>query len=353
MAEKNTPRSGSMAYYPRVRSRVNRPMIRSAKSEAKEAKVLTFMGYKAGMTHIMGKDSYKNSPSHKQEIFVPVTVIEVPKMKVMGYRAYIKNDEKSQIAALTDVLSKKFDKHVVKKVKNLETTGKKKKTVKKAEKDASKIVKENKDKIVDVRLLTYTQPSQAGSSKKTPDIVELLLSGTVDQKLEFAASKLDQEVGINDVFQENEFVDVKGITKGKGMAGPVKRFGVKVQRPKAKKRRIVGCISPWHPATVAYTTPRAGEMGYHSRTEFNKKIMRIDSDPEKINPKGDFLKYGQIKGDYVLVSGSVPGAAKRAVAFRHAIRPHNEHKYEIEEISYVSQASKQWWWIKWKQKLFQ
>ena len=37
----------------------------------------------------------------------------------------------------------------------------------------------------------------------------------------------------------------------------------------------VACIGAWHPSRIQYTVPRAGQKGYHHRTEINKKIYRI------------------------------------------------------------------------------
>jgi len=46
-----------------------------------------------------------------------------------------------------------------------------------------------------------------------------------------------------------------------------------------KKRHIgyrrVGCIGSWHPARVRSTVARTGQLGYHHRTELNKKVYRI------------------------------------------------------------------------------
>merc|ERR1711971_510994 len=44
-----------------------------------------------------------------------------------------------------------------------------------------------------------------------------------------------------------------------------------MDRPGSK----VACIGAWHPSRIQYTVPRAGQKGYHHRTEINKKIYRI------------------------------------------------------------------------------
>lgn len=37
----------------------------------------------------------------------------------------------------------------------------------------------------------------------------------------------------------------------------------------------MACIGAWHPSRVSFTVARAGQKGYHHRTEMNKKIYRI------------------------------------------------------------------------------
>jgi large subunit ribosomal protein L3 len=84
----------------------------------------------------------------------------------------------------------------------------------------------------------------------------------------------------------------------------------------------------------------AGQMGYHQRTEYNKRILKIGNNGEEIVPKGGFLHYGVIKNNYVLVKGTVQGPAKRMVVLRGAIRE-PEDKFGLPEITYISTESKQ------------
>jgi large subunit ribosomal protein L3 len=68
--------------------------------------------------------------------------------------------------------------------------------------------------------------------------------------------------------------------------------------------------------------------------------MRIAStEDHSITPAGGFLHYGEVKSDYILVKGSVPGPAKRLIRFRDALRS-NEEQHPL-EITYVSTRSKQ------------
>lgn len=91
-----------------------------------------------------------------------------------------------------------------------------------------------------------------------------------------------------------------------------------------------------------WTVPMAGQMGYHQRTEYNKKILRIGDakDAGDINPAGGFVKYGLVKNDFIMVKGSLPGPSKRLVMLRKAVRPHGKHD-DAPEISFISTASQQ------------
>lgn len=49
----------------------------------------------------------------------------------------------------------------------------------------------------------------------------------------------------------------------------------KLPRKTHKGLRKVACIGAWHPSRVQFSVARAGQKGYHHRTEINKKIYRI------------------------------------------------------------------------------
>jgi len=123
-------------------------------------------------------------------------------------------------------------------------------------------------------------------------------------------------------------LDVLGVTKGKGYTGVTKRFGVKkLPRKSHRGLRKVGCIGSWHPTKVSYTVGRAGQSGYHHRTETNKKVYRIgqgersgvsnnastenDLTAKNITPMGGFPHYGVVKDDYLMLKGCCVGTKKR------------------------------------------
>jgi hypothetical protein len=85
----SAPRHGSLGFLPRKRTRKHRGSIRSFPHESgdqsKVAPRLTaFLGYKAGMTHVLRDVSRPGSKLDKKEAVEAVTIIECPPMVVVG-----------------------------------------------------------------------------------------------------------------------------------------------------------------------------------------------------------------------------------------------------------------------------
>jgi large subunit ribosomal protein L3 len=85
----------------------------------------------------------------------------------------------------------------------------------------------------------------------------------------------------------------------------------------------------------------AGKMGFHTRTEINKLVIKIDADPSKVNAKGGFVRYGLVRNPYLLVKGSIPGPEKRFIKFTKAVRPDLRIPAQPPAIQYLSISSKQ------------
>lgn len=311
MAKYHKPRSGSTGYSPRVRAKKETPSV-SNYVPSDEAVAQGFLCYKAGMTHILAKDLDKNSPTHNQDIQIPVTVLDCPPLTVFGYRVYINGY--NCIEPLTDIYSDKLDKdlaramQVPKEVKNT---------------DKEKKITEQMENVVKIVLLVHTQPKKSGIGKKKPSVMELGIGGDVAAQLAYAKDMLGKEMSIKDIFNETDFIDIIAVTTGRGFQGPIKRWGIKKQKRKAKRgghERHVGSIGGWKPANLSWLTPMAGQTGYHNRTELNKYIIKVGEKGEEVTPQGGFINYGVVKGEYLLIKGSVPGPKKRAVALRKAIR---------------------------------
>ena len=152
--------------------------------------------------------------------------------------------------------------------------------------------------------------------------------------MKYAQEILGKEIKLSDVFKEGDVVDVIAVSKGKGFQGPMKRFGVRGQGRKAQQmQRHTSPLGQNEPGKVRHTVPQAGQMGFGKRTEVNKRILKIT---EGFDIKGDFLNYGKVKGSCILLDGSVPGAKKRLIRLRFAMRPRKTYPIDIKYISNVS-----------------
>ncbi|MET1124751.1 MAG: 50S ribosomal protein L3 [Archaeoglobaceae archaeon] len=325
------PRRGSLGFSPRKRAKSIIPRIRSW-PDCGEVRLQGFAGYKAGMTHVVMIDDRRNSPTYGEEIVVPVTVIETPPMKVAGIRLYSKTQYGLQIAG--EVWANGLDGFLARRLQ-----------LPKKEPDVEKLRRiVESGNVAEVRVITYTQPYLiTGVPKKVPDVMEQRVGGEVGEAFEYAVSKLGKEVTVFEVFNEGALIDVIAVTKGKGFEGPVKRWGVitlDAKHARSSKHRRVGTLGPWTPKKVRWTVPQAGQMGFHQRTEYNKRILKIGENGEEITPEGGFLHYGVVRSHYVLVSGSVPGPVKRLVRMRDAIRP-PDVQFDGVNILYISTTSKQ------------
>ena len=330
--KKHAPRHGSLAYLPRGRAKRTVGRIRFWPKVEEGPTMLGFMGYKAGMTHILMVEDKPGSMNLGKEVSHPATILDVPPIIVFAIRAYVKNQYGLQTfteAWMKDP-PKDFDRALVL-PEHFNTE------------ESLKKIEEALDQIAEVRLLAATQPRLTGVPKKKPDIMEIKVDGgSIQEQIEYSKTLLGKNVSVTDVFKEGRFVDVIAITKGKGFQGPVKRWGVKILPRKSRKtKRGVACIGPWRPPRVLYTVPRAGQMGYHQRTEYNKRILKIGIDGKKVTPKGGFLKYGPVNGTYIIVDGSLPGPVKRLIRLRHPARPPKKAPESPPNITYISLESMQ------------
>ena len=105
---------------------------------------------------------------------------------------------------------------------------------------------------------------------------------------------LGKTVTPEEVFKDGQYIDIAGSNSGKGLQGPVKRWGVTILQAKGRKtKRGIATLGPWNPHHLMYSVPRAGQMGYHQRIEFNKRILKIGKDGKEVNVKGGFIRYGE------------------------------------------------------------
>ncbi|MFX1588533.1 MAG: 50S ribosomal protein L3 [Promethearchaeota archaeon] len=333
--KKHAPRHGSLAFLPRKRASNAKGRIRHWLDKPESLNFLGFAGFKAGMTHITYIEDQKNSPYFGKELMKPVTVIEIPPLILIGIRIY--NEDEYGKYVIGELYTKEINQYLKRKINTPDFEKYDFKNIKKS-------ITESINEFSEIRGIFQTQPYLTSLPRKKPDIIEIKLNsnGNPNKEFKFAISNLGNEIRARDVLEEGELIDVIAVTKGKGFQGPVKRFGIKIlTRKNSKIRRAVACIGPWHPARVLYTVPRPGQLGYHQRTEYHKRIMLIGENEEEINPKGGFIRYGKVKGDYLLLLGSIPGPKKRLIRIRKTIRPLKSFTIKTPEITFISRESQQ------------
>ena len=323
MGSTSKPKAGSKGFYPRVRAKSIVPKFNTFKDES-GVKVQNFFGYKAGMHQVFGVNKHKGSPYNGIKVRIPVTVIEVPKLTVTGLRFYKGKVGKT---ALKEFLFKKFLSKNIDKTNSTLRKGKDKDI-----KEMDDFFNLNKEIISNVVILAETNPAEAGLPKKKSEIVEIYLSGKVEEQMVFIKDKLGKALTVDDFSKESAPLDVTAVSIGKGFQGVIKRFGVKRRHHKSQKgARKVGSIGPWHPPLIMWTAPMPGQMGFHTRTILNCKYVG-KCDFSKI-PQS-FGRYGTVKSEAIMVAGSVPGPKKRMVALRHGIRKFVDTKFDISEVLY-------------------
>jgi large subunit ribosomal protein L3 len=317
MAKLSRPRRGSLQYWPRKRSKKALPSVSWTKisSENNSKKLMGFIGYKVGMKSAYVKDLTSDSMTKNKRIAVPATIIECPAMKILSARFY------KYGIVVNEVLALNPDKELKRKIK--------------LPKKYSKKIDDIKD-YDDIRVIVYSAVKNTGI-KKSPDISEIALGGSLEDKLNFVKEYLNKEIRINDIFDKMQLVDIRGVTKGKGLEGAVKRFGIGLRSHKAEKgRRRPGSLGPWHPARVTFRTPMAGQLGMFVRPVLNSKVIDISNIQEKnINPSSGFKNFGNIKTDYIILAGSVQGPPKRQIILTQPVRKTKKTEkknYELIEL---------------------
>ncbi len=307
------PRYGSMRFWPRKRSAKILPDVNWDVINTDEKGPKGFIGYKVGMVSVLVKDDTPDSMTKGKKITIPATILECPELKIYSVRAYKGKKVINEIVVSSDKELKRIIK-VPKQAKKLE---------------------ELSGDFDDLRIVVYSDLKNK-LFKKTPDLVELGMSGTKEEKLSFVKEKIGKGIRVSEILAGN-LVDIRGITKGKGLQGPVKRFGISLKSHKSEKGvRRPGSLGPWHPARVTFRVPQAGQTGFNTRIVYNNLVLNKGNISEKdISPSSGFHKYGVLKGDYIILAGSVQGPKKRQVLITkplRATRGKKKTKYEMVEL---------------------
>ena len=310
--KRHSPRRGSLAYSPRGRAKSMEARIRAwPKLDTDEPKILAHCGFKAGCVQIVSIDDREKTPNAGKQLVSLGTVLVTPPLLILGIRGYSKGHY--GLHAEFDVYAEDIPKYITKEI----TLKNKEGALENAEKRLGKIK--------EIFAIVAVSPRSAGLEQKKPYVFEASVSGgDIQKQFTHVKELLGKEIKIDQIFELGSTVDVAAITKGKGWQGVIQRWGVKKKQHKSRKTvREVGSLGPISPQSVMYTVPRAGQMGFHQRTEYDKRIMIIgntDDDQIKINPAGGYKHFGLVKGDFIVLKGSVPGTYRRLIKLRSQIR---------------------------------
>eukprot|EP01084_Bolivina_argentea_P274838 468571_1 len=371
------PRHGSLRFLPRKRCRRHRARIRSFPPDNNKVAchLTAFIGYKAGMTHIMRQLNRPGSKAHQKEIVEAVTIIETPPMVVVGLVGYVRTP--SGLRSVTTVWASHMDDSFKRRFYKNWTRSKKKAFTKYEQQWASAKSGEDPVEIKRrlefiqaycdvVRIIAHSQVKKLNHlGMKKAHIMEIQVNGGADikEKVEFGYNLFEKQISIDSVFHDNESIDTIAVTRGHGWKGVVNRWGVtRLPRKTHRGLRKVACIGSWHPARVQFNIAREGQKGYHHRTEIHKKIYKIgsainydqngkpknfeastnyDLTEKNITPMGGFTGYGVVKQDFIMIKGSCPGVRKRPITLRKAIvEPSTTAAKEEIKLRFIDTSSK-------------
>ena len=337
------PRCGSLGFLPRKRTKKHHGHIRKFPKDDKTKKVhlTAYCGFKAGMTHIVREVVKPGSRLHKKEVVEGVTIVECPKMVIVGVVGYVETPRglkavKTLFAEhLSECAIRRFYKRY--RGKNHYKAFNKYQIKETWTKNFEESVKILKKRCQVIRVIAHPKMQDIKHLKqiKAPLVEIQVNGGTVEEKIKFATDSFEKEIRVGDVFAEGEYIDIIGVTKGHGYDGVINRYGTKkLQRKTHRGLRKVACIGSWHPARVQFTAARSGQNGYHHRTEINKRIYKIgisarevkdnaateaDLTTKNITPMGGFPHYGVVLNDYLMIKGCTVGIRKRTLMLRKAL----------------------------------
>jgi len=149
-----------------------------------------------------------------------------------------------------------------------------------------------------------TKPMAGHFAKANIDAGDMLCEFNVDSVTEYT---LGQELKVNDVFSDGQFVDVSGVSKGKGFAGVIKRHNFATQdatHGNSLSHRVPGSIGQNQtPGRVFKGKKMAGQMGNKRCTTQTLEVVRVDAERQLL-----------------LIKGAIPGAPGARLEIRPAVK---------------------------------
>merc|ERR1712142_333807 len=365
------PRHGSKGFLPKKRAKRFRGKVKCFPKDdsTKPVHLTCFMGYKAGMTHIVREVDRPGSKVNKKEVVEAVTILETPPLIAVGVVGYIETPR--GLRALKTVWAEHIGEECKRRFYKNWSRSKKKAFTKSCTKWADDLGKKEIEKDLNqmkkyctvIMIIVHTQMKLLRRRQRKAYIMEVQLNGgSVADKVNFAREHFEKEIPVANVFDMGECIDIIGVTKGHGFKGVTSRWHTKkLPRKTHKGLRKVACVGAWHPSGIQFTVPRAGQKGFHHRCEINKKIYRIgegfkmkdgkliknnaateyDIADKSINPMGGFPHYGMVKQDFLILKGACIGHKKRLLTLRKSLLTLTKRRYtEKVNLKFIDTSSK-------------
>jgi len=299
------------------------------------------------MTHITRISNKKGSKSNKKEVLEAVTILDSPPVVVIGIAGYIDTPHGPRV--LRHIFAEHLGEECRRRFYSYWGRSKKRAFIHASKRWQDRLGKLSirndiarmKRYCTSIRVVVHTQAKLLRRGVKKADILEIQVNGgTIADKVDWAVKHLEKQIPVGEVFDKNEMIDMIGATKGKGRKGVTARWHCKkLPRKTHKGLRKVACIGAWHPSRIQSTVARAGQKGYHHRTDINKKIYRIGAAPhvldgklinntgstdydlteKSITPMGGFPHYGTVRNDFVMIKGNAIGPRKRVLVMRKSM----------------------------------
>merc|ERR1712093_794784 len=208
------PRHGSKGFLPRKRCRRHLGRFKSYPKDdkSKQCHLTGFVGYKAGMTHIVREVARQGSKLNKKEVIEPVTIIDTPPMVGVGIVGYVETPRGLRTFKtiwaehVGDEARRRFYKNWGASKKKAFSKNQKKWTADKKGQEAA-LAKIKKYCSV-VRLIAHTQMKLIPLKQKKAHIIELQVNGgDAAAKVDFARGLFEKQISISDIFAQDDNTD--------------------------------------------------------------------------------------------------------------------------------------------------
>ncbi|KAL0621485.1 60S ribosomal protein L3 [Plecturocebus cupreus] len=220
----STPRHGSLSFLPQKHISKHRGKVKSFPKDdpSKRVHLTAFLGYKAGMTHIMWEVDRPGSKVIKKEVVEAVTIVETPPMVVVGIVSYMGTPRglRTFKAVFSEHIIDECKRHFCKNWHKSKTKAFTKYCKKWQDEDDKQQLGKDFSSVKKycpvIRVIAHTQRHLLPLHLKKAHLMEIQVNGgTVAKKLDWACERLEEQVSVNQVSGQEEMINVIGVAKGK------------------------------------------------------------------------------------------------------------------------------------------